>query len=192
MSRIDFFREGMKDLGTIGSIARSSKYLCRYMVRLADLNTAKCVVELGAGDGVMTHHILAAMPPDAKLLSFEINEKFCDILRKIEDPRLHVIEDSAEHMMDHAQKLGFEEVDTVFSALPFVVLPAELSKSIVRSCHDALKPMGQFIQFHYSLMMIKLYKEVFKRVSIKFELFNLPPAFIILCSKGPVDNKFPI
>ena len=34
------------------------------------------LVELGAGDGVITEHILKHMKKDAKLLSFEVNEKF--------------------------------------------------------------------------------------------------------------------
>ncbi len=183
MSTIEFFKEGIKNLKTIGTITRSSKFLCAKIVGLSSLENAKCIVELGAGDGVMTTHILDRMPQDAKLFAFEINPKFCATMRLIQDHRLVVVEDSAEHLRAQLRDHGFEEVDVIFSALPFVVFPDEVAQSIVQTCYDKLKPLGQYFQIHYSLLERKLYKKIFGHVDIKFQLLNLPPAFILTCLK---------
>ncbi len=178
-----FFQEGLKNLNTVGTVTRSSSFLCKKIVKMSELSSAKCIVELGAGDGVMTRHILAKMPADCKLFCFEINEKFCITLRSIQDSRLIVVEDSAERLKDYIEQYGFEQIDVIFSALPFVVLPEEISKSIVQNCYDYLKPLGQFLQVHYSLIQKSLYLRTFGNVDVKFQLLNLPPAFILSCVK---------
>ncbi len=183
MKKLEFFKEGLKNLSTIGTVTRSSQHLCAKMVGLSDLDNAKCIVELGAGDGVMTSHILAKMPADAKLFAFEINPRFCEMMRNIDDDRLVVVEDSAEHMVSHIRRHGFEQIDVVFSALPFVVLPEDVSQTIVQNCYDFLKPLGQYFQVHYSLLQKNLYKRIFGNVNVSFHLLNLPPAFILTCSK---------
>ena len=183
MSTIEFFREGIKNLKTIGTITRSSQYLCSKIVGLSNLDHAKCIVELGAGDGVMTAHILKSMPADARLFAFEINPRFCAIMRSIDDPRLVVVEDSAENLEHHIKAYGFDQIDVIFSALPFVVFPDEVAHTIVQNCYDYLKPLGQYLQIHYSLLEKSLYKNIFGHVDIKFQLLNLPPAFILSCSK---------
>jgi len=183
MKKLDFLREYFKNMRTVGTVVRSSKHLCSKIVSLSDLSGAKCVVELGAGDGVMTHHILEKMPADAKLFAFEINPTFCERLRLIDDERLFVIEDSAENLELHLENHGFAEVDTVFSAIPFVMLPKELSNSIVSTCHRALKPLGQYLQIHYSTIEKDLYKGIFGNLNITFHLRNIPPTFIFACYK---------
>ncbi len=183
MNKIDFFREGIKNLRTIGTVTRSSKYLCNKIVSLSSVEKSKYVVELGAGDGVMTRHILKRMAPDAQLMCFEINTKFCDLIRKINDPRLIVIEDSAEHLSDHLRYHAFDRIDTVFSAIPFVVLPDDLAHQIVQTCQQKLRTRGEFLQIHYSLIERNLYKEIFGNLAIKFHLLNIPPAFILCCTK---------
>jgi phospholipid N-methyltransferase len=183
MSKLAFFRESLRNLRTTGAIARSSRFLVKEMLKPIDFQNAKVIVELGAGDGVLTFEILSRMSPDAKLLCFEINPQFCEILRGIEDKRFQLIEDSAEHLYEYVEKLGFKEVDYVISAIPFVALPDELSYSIVGGCHKALKKTGLYIQFHYSTMIKKMYQHIFGNVDINFVALNIPPAFVMICIK---------
>lgn len=182
--KIQFLREGIRNLKTVGTITRSSRFLCAKVVSLSNLKGSKCIVELGAGDGVMTRHILEVMPADATLFAFEINSNFCHKLRSIDDSRLFVVEDSAEHLERYLDEHGFHQIDTVFSALPFVMLPEEVSNSIVKSCYHYLKPLGQYLQIHYSLLAKDLYKRIFGHVDVTFHLLNIPPAFILACSKS--------
>lgn len=183
MSTIDFFKEGIKNLKTVGTVTRSSKFLCKNMVGHVDFSKAKTLVELGAGDGVITRHILLNMKSDARLLAFEVNPKFCDRLRNIGDERLVVIEDSAENLGKYLRQMGVEEADSVFSALPFVALPKNVGEKIVRECYRHLKYKGRYIQINYSLLAKGLYESVFGNVDVHFVPLNMPPAFVLVCER---------
>ena len=183
MNRIDFFVEGIKDLKKVGTITRSSRRLCKNMVKHVDLQNAELVVELGGGDGVITRFILKNMKPDATLLVFEINSKFCEILRNIDDKRLVIAEASAEELGSYLQSLSATNVDCVISALPFVAMPKELGFDIVGKCHRFMKKGGRYVQVHYSLLSKKLYQGIFGNVDINFVPLNVPPAFVFVCEK---------
>lgn len=58
---MSFFSEGLRNLKTIGSIAPSSRFLCESMTRNLDWKKPQNIVELGAGEGVMTRFILGQM-----------------------------------------------------------------------------------------------------------------------------------
>lgn len=183
MNKIAFFKESLKNIKTVGTITRSSQFVCKEMVSHVDFKKAKVIVELGAGDGVITEHILKNMRKDATLLCFEVNKLFCNKLRQIKDPRFHVIEDSAENLKEYLHKMNLKEADFVVSAIPFVSLPDELGYSIVNTCKDNMKPGGLFIQIHYSLLAKKIYKNVFGNVDISFVPINIPPAFVLVSEK---------
>ena len=101
MKSIEFLREGLRNLKTVGTVTRSSKHLCKGMIKHVDFQHARLIVELGAGDGVITKHILRNMHPDARLMAFEVHPKFCESLRRIRDKRLIVVEDSAEKLDEY-------------------------------------------------------------------------------------------
>ena len=183
MSKISFLKESLKNLKTVGTFTRSSKFLCKGMIRHVDFSDARIIVELGAGDGVITKHILENMHQDCTLLAFEVNELFCEKMRQINDPRLHVIEDSAENLDKYLQRFDLQEVDYFISAIPFVALPDELSYRIVRKCHQRLKKDGLYVQVHYSLLTKKMYEAVFGNVDINWVPLNIPPAFVLVSAK---------
>ncbi|MEZ4987367.1 MAG: methyltransferase [Saprospiraceae bacterium] len=183
MNRIAFLKEGLKNLRTTGTVTPSSRFLCQAMLREVDFATSRVLVELGAGNGVITRHILDAMAPDARLLVFEVQPNFCELLRKIDDDRLVVIEDSAEYLPQYLQQYGFEKANHIISAIPFVILPKELATRIVETCRDHLLPGGFFVQMHYSTVLKPLYKGIFKRVRIRFMPLNIPPAFVFVCAE---------
>lgn len=183
MKKIAFLKESLKNLKTIGTVTRSSKYACKAMIAPVNFADANVIVELGAGDGVITEHIIKAMKPDAILLSFEVNPRFCEKIREIKDSRLHVIEDSAEHLEKYLRKHNLKEIDYVISAIPFVSLPDQLGYAIVGECRKFLKEGGLFVQIHYSLLAKKIYQKVFGNVKVNFEPLNIPPAFILISSK---------
>ena len=192
MNRIDFFVEGIRDLKKIGTITRSSRSLCKNMVKHVDFRKADLIVELGGGDGVITRFILDNMKPDAKLLVFEINPKFCEILRNIGDERLVVAEASAEELESYLQQLNATKVDSVISALPFVAMPKELGFDIVGKCHRFMKKGGRYVQVHYSLLSKKLYQGIFGNVDINFVPLNVPPAFVFCVRKKMISRIFSI
>ncbi|MEY4927862.1 MAG: rRNA methyltransferase [Bacteroidota bacterium] len=183
MGIIKFFLEGMRDIQTVGTIASTSSFTGRRMLRQIDFSTVQCIAELGAGDGVITKEILAKMSPNAKLISFEINPRFCEELDKINDSRLIVINDSAEKVAEYLAKNGFGHADHVISALPFSSLPVALGESIVTKSRDALKKGGLYVQIHYSLHRKPLYQRIFGNVDWEITTINVPPAFILTSIK---------
>jgi phospholipid N-methyltransferase len=183
MKYLHFFLEGIKHLKTVGTFTRSSKALCKSMISHIDFEQANLIVELGAGDGVITRYILEKMRPEARLLAFEVNPVFCRQLRAIDDPRLVVIEDSAVRIGHHLHALGCENADYILSALPITNLPKALARGIVEACHSNLKQNGRFIQVHYSLLLRRLYTSIFGNVGVNFVPLNLPPAFVLVSEK---------
>jgi phospholipid N-methyltransferase len=183
MTPVKFLKESLRNLKTVGTITRSSKYVCQRMIRPIDFSKAINVIELGAGDGVITRHILNKMSADSKLFVFEVNDSFVKRLDLIKDPRLHVVHASAELMEEKLKELGVEEVDYIISALPFVVFPDDLANKIVEKSFDMLKMGGTYIQIHYSLMLKKMYARIFGNVHVRFVPLNIPPAFILVSNK---------
>ncbi len=179
MSYISFIKESVRHLRTTGTITRSSQEACKALVSFTDFDTARDIVELGAGDGVVTHHILKAMHPDARLFCFEVNDQFCQHLREIDDPRLLVIQDSAEKLEYYLEQNGISKVDSIISAIPFVAFSKEMTMDILTLCNKVLKSGGAFSQIHYSLVLKKVYKKIFGDIKIKFVLRNIPPAFVL-------------
>ena len=173
----------MRDIKTVGTIASTSSSTGRRMIRQIDFTKADCIVELGAGDGVITKEILAKMAHTCKLISFEINPRFCEELDKIKDDRLVVINDSAEKITEYVAKYGFDKADHVISALPFSSLPLALGESIVTKSKDCLREGGLYVQIHYSLHRKPLYERIFGNVDWEITTINIPPAFILTSVK---------
>lgn len=178
---IEFIVESIKNISTVGTVTRSSKFLCQNMIKPVDFEIADVIVELGAGDGVVTHHILEAMKPDAKLLTFEVNDKFCEVLNQIEDDRLIVVSDSAEKLDYYLKKHNLGKADYILSALPFTILPEDLTKRIITTCKEQLKKNGLYIQMHYSLIPAKIYRGIFGNLKKHFVPLNIPPAWVFVC-----------
>lgn len=183
MSTLSFLREGLRHLRTTGTITRSGRSLCKAAIDRIDFEKARVIVEFGAGDGVITKHILNKLHPDGIVIAFEVFEELCNEMRAIDDPRLIVAQDSAEKVGDYLAKAGFEQADHIVSALPFTTLPEQLGKNIVNEAKAHLKPGGQFNQVHYSLKTRHYYEAAFSQVNTRWIPWNLPPAFVIYCRK---------
>ena len=183
MTHLEFLTEGLKNLRTIGTVTRSSKYVSRAILECIDFKSSKIIHELGAGDGAITKHILSKLSPDGTLIVFEVNPNFCKRLRKLEDSRIIIIQDGAENMNKYLSELKIFQVDAIISAIPFVVLSDELTNNILDSCVSILVKNGVYLQIHYSLGKKKLYLKYFGNVEVDFIPLNIPPVFIMRSSK---------
>jgi phospholipid N-methyltransferase len=144
---------------------------------------AKVIVELGGGRGVFTHEILKLMSSDCKLLVFEVNEVFCNKLNsEIQDKRVTIINDSAEHIGTYLHQHKFQKADFIISSLPLSMFSLELKESILQNATSFLSEVGQFLQFQYAPFDYKRLKTHFGKVKMNFSLLNFPPAFVYRCS----------
>lgn len=183
MDKIDVFVEAVKNMKTVGTITFSSKFLVEKMIEPINFSKERYIVELGGGDGCITKALLTRMRPDAKLLVFEINDKFVKMLQSIKDERLIVIHDSAEKLDYYLQQHNIPVADSVVSALPLVWLPNQLGQAILKKVTQCLKPSGLFIQLSYTPTTAHKFKKLFPHIRYKFTLLNLPPAFVFVCQR---------
>ena len=184
MSTFSFLLEGLRNIGTTGTITRSGTALCKAAIDRIDWTTARTIVELGAGDGVITRHILERLHPDGRVIAFEVSPDLCDDMRAIGDPRLLVAQDSAEHIGKYLAQIGADKADHIVSAIPFAALPEELGQRIVTAAHTHLRAGGCYNQVHYSLKTKGYYERAFGRVEARRVYLNLPPAWVLYCRKG--------
>ena len=182
--RIDFFKVAIKNLKTAGTVAPSSRFLANKMLKGIDFSKTNVVVELGPGNGAITHQILKKIAPEAQLICFEVNHDFYQELLNIKHPQLTVLKVSAEEIETELKKIGVAKACHIVSSLPLTIIPNDISRTILVNSLKALNVDGTFIQYQYSLTYYKRLKSVFKEaISLDFELFNFPPAFVYRCKK---------
>ena len=182
MSRFKFFLEALKNFKEVGTVTRSGKALSRKAASFITKED-KCVLELGAGDGAITVSILRNMHPEGKLLCFEINPNMVEVLNRIDDDRLIVINDSAEKMEEYMRAHDIISFDSVVSAIPYIVLPKELANKIIYLCKKNLKKNKFYTQVHYAKTKLALYTEAFGNIETFWVLLNVPPAYVFKCVK---------
>ena len=179
-----FTRYALKNLKSTGSIARSSKFLARNLAKQLPPD-AKTIIELGAGDGVITKELLSYMPQDATLTAYEISEQLLTILKKIEHPRFVLKHSSA---MDIVQDFAVDSVDCLVSCLPLALFPLEMKHELLSHIRSVLKPNGLFLQYQYWLTDKKLVKEYFPHMRMNWVPLNIPPSFVYSGKKPTKEN----
>jgi len=193
----NFMAEALADFGKIGAIAPSSRFLTRAMLQPLSLETAKVAVELGPGTGVMTRALLRALPRDATLLTFEINERFTrHLIATVDDPRLIVINAPAEALGKELKRRGYSRVDAILSSLAMAFMSTQQRQRILGEASAALSNAGIFTQYQYlhclqfsdwqlsKFDLEKLLAQYFRSVEKKIIWPNLPPAFVFACREA--------
>lgn len=175
--------QSIKNFKEMGTVIRSSPAMCRSMIQYIDPINDQIIVELGAGDGVITKYILNKMSQDARLFVFEINPELSEVVSRIQDPRLIVINEGAQNMDSILQKYDVRMVDTIISAIPFIVLPEKLTHEILSLCKKMIKNEGNFVQMHYVKSISKMYKNIFGNVETHYVPLNIPPGYVFRCQK---------
>ncbi len=159
----------------VGSIIPSSRFLERRIVRSARADTAKVLVELGPGTGGTTRALLRAMDPSARLLAVEVNRRFVELLRRIDDPRLVVHHGDAAEIGAALDRYGLSTPDVILSGIPFSTMAKGAGRDILYSVYDSLHPGGLFIAYQVRDRVESLGREVFGRARVQTEIFNVPP-----------------
>jgi len=134
--------------------------------------------------------VLARMKPGARLVALEIDPDLAKLLTKrFDDPRLQVVCDSAEHLLDH---LDGEQADVLVCALPFTSLEPGLRRRILDTLPKALAPRGTALVIQYSPLIQAELRRLFPSVRRRISLLNVPPAFLFACSAEPGAGDGPV
>ncbi len=137
------------------------------------------VVEYGLGHGNLTREILSKISPTSRLYAFEVNEEFCEhVSNDINDDRLIIINDSAEHLFRHIDA----PVNGFVSSIPLTFFSKEMRERILKNSYQSLKPEGYFSQVLYSRVHQRMLKNTFDRCSVS-KNYNLPMEYVFHCQK---------
>ena len=183
MKSTTFFLQYLLFPRKTGAVLPSSEHLAEKMVESVDFQTARCIVEYGAGTGVFTDKILKYRKPETVILVFESNQAFYELLKDKykREPNLFILNDTAENIDHHLKTYGIQSIDYVISGLPFASLPEPVSNAILNKTRKCLKAEGAFITFQYSLLKKTLFEQYFNYMDVKREYRNVPPAYVLCC-----------
>lgn len=173
MQGVQFISQFLKYPKEVGTLTQSSHPLAKEMARAIGEMTE--VIEFGPGTGPVTLELLKQLPEDGQLTCFETNEKFCEQLEKVNDPRLRVINDDATNCEEYVENL-----DCIVSGLPLAVFDKPKREEILKITRKSKK----YIQLQYTPVLGRKIKNYFSNVKIKFVPFNFPPAFVYLCNSS--------
>ncbi|GGS58469.1 class I SAM-dependent methyltransferase [Actinokineospora fastidiosa] len=140
-----FLVEFLRDPRRTGAVTPSSPWSIRSLLDEAEVAGARSVVELGAGTGAITRALLQRLPPDARVLSLEVNPSFVARLRRrLADDRVSVVAASAADLREVLAEHGMGRVDRVISAVPWTTMPSGLRADIVSAVADVVADDGRF------------------------------------------------
>jgi phospholipid N-methyltransferase len=160
----------------------SSRFLIRELLAPIDWKRAHVIVEYGPGVGGITAEVLRRMRSDATLIAIEMNPDFVSYLRgALRDPRLRVVEASAESVDEILRRCGYTQADYIISGIPFSTIPAPLRERILRRTRAALAPGGAFLVYQFSTRVLEDLRRIFGVVARKFEPLNVLPAHLFIC-----------
>jgi phosphatidylethanolamine/phosphatidyl-N-methylethanolamine N-methyltransferase len=170
-----FMQQFLRHPHQVASIIPSSRFLERRIIEMAEIRSARMVVELGAGTGGTTRAILGALPPGATLLSIEINPQFCGLLGRIPDARLIVHRGGAEDLREALSQYGLPAPDVVISGIPFSTMDRNAGARILEAISSALAPGGRFLAYQVSGRVADLSRPLLGPGRVELELLNVPP-----------------
>jgi phospholipid N-methyltransferase len=179
-----FARNFFRHPRMLGSIVPSSRFLIRQLLEPINWGQARVIVEYGPGVGGITAEILRRMSPGCILIAIEMNPDFVAYLqRAIGDPRLKVVEGSAESVEEILARFGHSRADYIISGIPFSTIPAPVRERILQKTCEVLKPHGAFLVYQFSTLVFEDLKRVFGYVGRGFELLNVLPAHLFFCQR---------
>jgi phospholipid N-methyltransferase len=183
-SKLLFLSNFIKKPKEVASISPSSKHVIKHIIKYIDFENTNTIVEYGPGIGNITSILLHNLKEDAKLICFETNKKFCNFLRnKIHDPKLLIVNDSAQNLDLHLKNLKIKNIDFAVSGIPFSLINVKDKKEIIRKTKECLRKKGKFIVYQNSQHVKKYLSSYFTKISGEFEVRNMPPTFIFACEK---------
>jgi phospholipid N-methyltransferase len=173
---LDFLLGFLRNPREVASIVPSSRFLTRRVRECGDVESARVVVELGPGTGVMTGPLLERMPGESVLIAIEINPAFAALLRReFDDPRLRVHEGSAVDIEAALAAQGVEKADLVVSGIPFSTLDEGVGRATLEAAKRVLAPGGRFVAYQFRSHVARQAEPVFGPPQTHSGFWNIPP-----------------
>jgi phospholipid N-methyltransferase len=208
ISNITFIKNFLKEFHHTGAILPSSPFLAKSIsskIERKDDSPLK-ILEAGAGTGSFTEKILRKLKPGDSFTIYEINEEFCDILKK---ELLDKVADGIEINLVSGDIIEEtktnNQYDYIVSGLPFNNFEPKIVEAIIAAYFKLLKKDGVLSFFEYmyvrnvklklplkkdELIRIKKIDDIVLHYFNKFSgtrsfvFMNVPPAFVKFLSNS--------
>jgi len=149
-----FLIEALRRRKEVGAVAASGRHLAKAITRTVGANgKADRVLEVGAGTGAFTNHILDRLGPGGKADIVELNPRFCEKLRSnVVEPWSDVHEDRSARVIESC----IEDADleksytTIVCGLPFNSFSPDVADRILQQLVGLLAPGGTLAFFEYA------------------------------------------
>ncbi len=173
---LEFFKGFLRNPKEVGSVVPSSRFLARRVLECGKVRSARVVVELGAGTGVLTGQILEHMPADGKLVAVEILPEFAELLRASSlDPRITVYEGCSTDLERALAEAGELQADLVVSGIPFSTLEGGVGRRTLEAAKRVLGENGRFVAYQFRSAVRRIAEPVFGPAETHSGFWNLPP-----------------
>lgn len=176
--QIDFLIQGVKNIKEVGALTRSGPLLCKKMILPVPSDKDVVVVELGAGDGVITRHLLEKVTSNSRIISVELNETLHKKLASIQDERLTAVHGNIDDLDKILDDQGIDKMDYMVSAVPFMIMDNDYVIAFLNKFKKRIKKGGAFTQVHYGFKR-KFYEKIFGNAKLHFVPANVPPALVV-------------
>ena len=192
--RVLFLKQFLKQFPHTGAITASSRFLAKAITdHVRPGHGPVSILEVGAGTGAFTHELVKLLRPGDRLVVYEINDHFCDMLRKRfgKNPAVQIV-------CAPIQAIERRPVfDFIVAGLPLNNFPPDLAREILETLRGVAKPGATASLFEYvGIRRIQapfvgkaererlrgvaaVVKDFLRKhhISSQFVLFNIPPAF---------------
>jgi phospholipid N-methyltransferase len=170
----------LKDPKGVAALLPTSAPVVERLASWVAPEKANLIIEYGPGSGVLTRRLLERLAPGGRLLGIERNADLAARLAStLGDPRLAVVDDTAQSVRQIVQRLSLPPADYVVSGIPFFWFDPATALDIVTQTHDVLRSGGSFITyqvFYQRRRHLRAHLErCFQTVHAELDLRNLPP-----------------
>jgi phospholipid N-methyltransferase len=125
------------------------------------------------------------MPSNGQLLAIELSETFASRLRTaVRDPRLAVVQGSAEFIDRFLADHGLPAPDAVISGIPFSTMPPKVADRIAAVVARVLAPGGRFVAYQVRPHVADYATPYLGEPRRQWELLNIPPVRVFTWTRG--------
>lgn len=188
-----FFKRFLQRPKQVASIIPSSKVLIKKVADKFDFSKPRVIAEYGPGEGCHTREMVKRMHPDSKLLLFELDPELASHLEEQfqNDPRVIVLHSDANNLLAELKRLGIPFCDYIVSGIPFSTMDPSKKKDLLQQTFEALAPGPDSAFIIYQItneLRDKGHCSHFPRAESEYCLQNIPPMFITVFHKNPING----
>ena len=179
-----FLHSWLADPRRVGAVAPSGEMLAALITREI-LPHHGPIIELGAGTGVFTRHLIKRGIPEDKIAIVEFGAHFAEALR-LKHPSAFILEMDASRL-GGVTLFGGERAGAVISGLPLLSFSPRTVVKILHGAFSHLREGGGFYQFTYGprcpVPRAILDRYGLRATRIGRTLANIPPATVYRISR---------